>query len=74
MKESIYRVTSYRLSCRESRLGTTYGISRLEKGVEKEIISDISKDRALVESMVEIMNDARLDPVHFSDVVEDMKK
>lgn len=49
----------------------SYGIALITDGSIDRIIRDISPDRERVEELVRLFNDEDLDPVHFSQAVED---
>ena len=60
--------TAYNRSC---GFYETYGIALIVDGAPQRIIKDISLDREKVVSLVALFNEEDLDPVHFSQAVDD---
>ena len=60
--------TEYHRSC---GFYETYGIALIVDGAPQRIIKDISLDREKVVSLVALFNEEDLDPVHFSQAVDD---
>ena len=65
-RNAVYQIVETIIFVEDSGMITTYGLS-----CDKEIIPDISTRSALVEELIDRLNDNEADPIHLKDFIYD---
>ena len=62
---------SYRIIEEKSALRAEYGIALLKNGAEVARVPKISENRRDIEELTALLNELKIEPCHFEDIIED---
>ena len=62
---------SYRIIEEKGALRAEYGIALLKNGAEVARVPKISENRRDIEELAALLNELKIEPCHFEDIIED---